>query len=186
MLWNLIFINSYFIIFPYLRSCFRLLSGYSLLIYIYCRILGCTDFRTKGFALQSFTPHPLESHIERKPPHLLPYKLWSQGSSVPLELSVELLNFSKLLGLPERKGHVLAVREPWALFPNEYDWAYLSDVACSDCSAYPLFLLIMPTLQNHRIPFLMPKPFFRLLLRKRIEFLRESSSGTLLSWLHSL
>lgn len=40
------------------------------------------------------------------------------------------------------------------------------------------FLLIMPTLQNHIIPFLMPKqmympkPFFRLLLRKRIEFLR--------------
>ena len=48
-----------------------------------CRILGCTDLRTKGFALQSFTPHPLESHIERKPPHFLPYKLWSQGSSVP-------------------------------------------------------------------------------------------------------
>ena len=51
----------------------------------YCRILGCTDHRTKGFALQSFTPHPLESHIERKPPHFLPYKLWSQGSSVSLE-----------------------------------------------------------------------------------------------------
>ena len=32
------FLNSYFIIFPYIRSSFRLLSGYSLLIYIYIYI----------------------------------------------------------------------------------------------------------------------------------------------------
>ena len=41
-------------------------------------IVGSSDvriFRPKVFALQSFTPHPLESHIERKPPHFLPYKL---------------------------------------------------------------------------------------------------------------
>lgn len=40
--------------------------------------------------------------------------------------------------------------DPWALFTNVDEWAYLSDVACSDCSAYP---------------------FFRLLLRKRIELI---------------
>ena len=32
------FLNSYFIIFPYPRSSFRLLSGYSFLIYIYIYI----------------------------------------------------------------------------------------------------------------------------------------------------
>ena len=32
------FLNSYFIIFPYPRSSFRLLSGFSLLLYIYIYI----------------------------------------------------------------------------------------------------------------------------------------------------
>lgn len=48
----------------------------------------------------------------------------------------------------------------------------MSGPTCCMLGLFPLFLLIMPTLQNHIIPFLMPKPFFRLLLRKRIELIR--------------
>lgn len=55
----------------------------------------------------------------------------------------------------------------------------MSGPTCCMLGLFPLFLLIMPTLQNNLIPFLMPKqmympkPFFRLLLRKqkRIEFI---------------
>ena len=37
------FLNSYFIIFPYSRSSFRLLSGFSLLLYIYIIYLFIYD-----------------------------------------------------------------------------------------------------------------------------------------------
>ena len=40
--------------------------------------IGSSDVRIFGpraLPCSLFTPHPLESHIERKPPHLLPYKL---------------------------------------------------------------------------------------------------------------
>ena len=42
------------------------------------RFVGSSDvwiFESRVLPYSLFTPHPLESHIERKSPHLLPYKL---------------------------------------------------------------------------------------------------------------
>lgn len=58
-----------------------------------------------------------------------------------------------------------------SLFYYKVDWRIESLLTkgrwAGGSSKHPiiLFLLIMPTLQNHRIPFLMPKPFFRLLTK---------------------
>ena len=63
--------------------------------------VGSSDvqiFGPRALPCSLYTPHPLESHIERKPPHLLPYKLWSQGRVLVVHYSLGFIAYKAANG----------------------------------------------------------------------------------------